>query len=982
MKKYLKISIFNVALLTFAFLLFAYTFLSATFLKPTDTYAADAAVETTAEVQVKATAAVNLNCATAVGTGYTQTSVTGLCGTVPACVNTATAKTGECDFMGSAARDCGNIKGAPAAGFTWSCYQNRCVQEESKSCLIKSGNSCISCGCTETSAAAIAAKTAQCVNGATSYTTRCTNCGNSVSYACPKTYTCNVCDKTNPNNWVVKTTAGANPCDEVTSFTDKAKAIALCTPPTPVTYTCNLCDKTNPNNWVIKTTTSTTKCDEVTSFADKTKAEALCTPPVTYTCNLCDKTNPNNWVIKTTTSTTKCDEVTSFADKTKAVALCTPVVYNCNYCDKTTWTVTSETSTTACKTGNYPTKEEAVKACVKPNLDLTISKVVDNPIVEKDAKPVFTISVSNDGNVSVPGPIVIDDVLPKGLTFISAASVGDVWTCTSTAAANGDTNLKCKTPAAIDVAKKAVDIKITTQATEYDKSYTNKVDTYSESVPNGSAGETNPNNNHAEATVKTNPQPELPLACTTNPSSPTGILTVGGHFDVSLGSASNAKTPGTLVSDTPTICKVSGNTLNFVAAGVCKYHVEWSKGDGNIKPDQVSCPGTGFTIVNPIIPGVSITKEMNSSGANFANYTVKVANTGNVALKSIGLNDYFDSEHLQIDSIKIGDVNAAYDLVDQSNATKKSTKIVFKNLADIPAGGVMTISLNLKVIGEVEVATLACNTKVEVNASYIDYFGTSKVLNDSYVNPMTNTLCVTIPAIKYDNMYLNVNKTNVTGATVRIGTQEKPTQVSWVVKVQAVCSGRCKPLTKISYNDTFPNDYLYLQDLTMQKFNSDGTAASDVVEIYKGGVQKLTLTTISANVDPTTRNLSLQIDNLLISTLNGTMTPGQYIELKMLTDTKKVGNNIVNTVVATGPNDHPQASAIVNVESKESVIGISVEALPDTSGFSISFLDFSNPANQVAFTIAIIAMVFGLGATGLMIIEKKRVPFFLDKRVY
>jgi uncharacterized repeat protein (TIGR01451 family) len=1136
--------------------------------------------------------------------GLTPDTVSALCGTVSIC-KTATSTPGECTYQGmvngvyNSQKDCGVIKPAPAVGYTWSCYSAKgCVQERADTCLVKSGSSCVSCGCSETSVNCKQAKATSCVNGATSYSCKCDTCGNTVSYACDQPLPEDksfkgklVCtdnnDPSNPGATTVKdvtnvtievyNSLGQKVGTNVSTpqeiqqgiFTIKAtnqlpgekysvrivdtsaavpaitaKAIdavgfnvsaptQTCTPGANSSgeslsycYTkcikgtksegnsesyetceikgtfgigynfnvgaCNTPVAPKPDIEILKTVnapvvtkgdsaiftlkisnngsvnvagpivvkdtlpiglvlnkiesvgnawacTSKTNADTSTSIECKYPNAlnvGVVLPLIYITAtptefnktyiNVSDvysesipggpigETNPNNNHSEATVKTNPEETLVlkcltnpsvpagnvivgdSFAVNlgtaqnssqpgklvSDTPAICTATANTINFvaAGLCSYHVEWNKSTTGNVTPNTVSCPGTVVTVVEPaKPDITILKTVDNPVVNKGDQAVFTLKISNSGTVNVNGPIVIDDVLPIGLILNKIESEGNSWACTSSAVQNEVTKVKCKFNGNLPINTVLPLIYITATPTEFNKTYINVVDVYSESIPGGAIGETNPNNNHSEAPVKTNPEPVKVLSCTTNPSVPNGSVLIGEKFTVNLGAAQNSSPTGKLVSDTPSVCTVSDNIVSFNAAGTCKYHVEWNKGEGNISPEAVSCPGSAVTVLTPLDPKIQISKELTASGANFATYTINVINTGNVTLKNITVNDIFESEHFVIESSTLG-----YTVSEKTENNIKLGTIVFNTINEIKVNSKYTITLKFKIVGEEEDLEMACNRSVGVTADYVKYSDEIGNVSDTYTNPTAKPLCVNIPVIKYDKMYLTVSKKNVTAPTVKVRTQNTASIVEWVIETQAVCGGNCKPITQLKFTDTYENEFLTLVNMDVQKFDSKGTVdksddveTSTKVSLISNGVKQLT--TIEQSVDANKQAI-LYINNVL-PVVGGSMKTGEYLVFKMSTDAKKVGENVRNTVIVEGPNDKPTANAVVNIESRNAVLAISVESLPDTAGGIISIIDFNKPGNLVAMIIAIISLTFIGGIYSLNYFDKNdyKVSLFSKK---
>jgi uncharacterized repeat protein (TIGR01451 family)/fimbrial isopeptide formation D2 family protein len=61
--------------------------------------------------------------------------------------------------------------------------------------------------------------------------------------------------------------------------------------------------------------------------------------------------------------------------------------------------------------------------------DLSLVKTATSPEATAGTTGTYELSVANNGPSDASGPIVITDTLPAGLTYVSATSAGDVWTC-------------------------------------------------------------------------------------------------------------------------------------------------------------------------------------------------------------------------------------------------------------------------------------------------------------------------------------------------------------------------------------------------------------------------------------------------------------------------------------------------------------------------------------------------------------------------
>lgn len=96
-------------------------------------------------------------------------------------------------------------------------------------------------------------------------------------------------------------------------------------------------------------------------------------------------------------------------------------------------TNTAAVSQTTSSTLNDPTPgnntvSDATTVANPTDADLVVTKTRDD-VMTPGGEETYTISVRNDGPGTVTGPITMTDVLPQGLTYVSAT--GDGWTCSA-----------------------------------------------------------------------------------------------------------------------------------------------------------------------------------------------------------------------------------------------------------------------------------------------------------------------------------------------------------------------------------------------------------------------------------------------------------------------------------------------------------------------------------------------------------------------
>jgi LPXTG-site transpeptidase (sortase) family protein len=280
--------------------------------------------------------------------------------------------------------------------------------------------------------------------------------------------------------------------------------------------------------------------------------------------------------------------------------------------------------------------------------DIAITKTVSNLTPDFGTNVVFTLTAHNNGPSAATG-VVVTDVLPAGLTFVSAApSAGTTYvagTWTIGALANGAS------------ATLGITVTVNTSAVT-----TNTATKTAENQPDPAAG-----NNSASATITPvaadiaitksvdNTRPNLntnvtfTITATNNgPSNATGVvvndvLPVGLTYVSSVASAGTTYTFGTGAWTIGALANGASATLTIVATDTSTSALtNTASKSAETQPDPVAGNNSASVIVTGQAADIAITKTVNNATPNFnsnVTFTVTAHNNGPVNATGVQVTD-------------------------------------------------------------------------------------------------------------------------------------------------------------------------------------------------------------------------------------------------------------------------------------------------------------------------------------------------------
>ena len=232
-----------------------------------------------------------------------------------------------------------------------------------------------------------------------------------------------------------------------------------------------------------------------------------------WTCSASPTTGPGQ--------TVTCTSASALAATTTATPITLVVAVGAPAYPAVTNTASVSSTTPDPVPGNNSASDPAV---VTPLVDLSITKtVVGAATVTAGNDLAYDLSVTNAGPTSDPGPVVVTDALPSGLTFVSATGPG--WACTVAATPPGRQTVTC-TRAGVFAVGGTSAITLTTQVTADVASVVNTATVAS------AATDVNPADNSSTATATVTPGAELVIT----KSLVGGALTSGrdATYDISV----------------------------------------------------------------------------------------------------------------------------------------------------------------------------------------------------------------------------------------------------------------------------------------------------------------------------------------------------------------------------------------------------------------------------------------------------------------
>ncbi|MFN8582294.1 MAG: hypothetical protein U0163_15140, partial [Gemmatimonadaceae bacterium] len=214
----------------------------------------------------------------------------------------------------------------------------------------------------------------------------------------------------------------------------------------------------------------------------------------------------------------------------------------------------------------------------------------------------YTIGVTNVGNAPTTGPITVSDVLPTGLTYVTATGTG--WSCSAVAQAVTCTHAG---PVAASASLPAITMTVSVGAA----AAPSVVNTASVSTP----GDTNASNDSASDPTTVNPAPVPDLAIT---KSHTGTFTVGstGTYTLTVTNVGTGPTTSTI-----TVSDVLPTGLTYVTA----TGTGWSC---NAVTQAVTCTTPGPLAPTSALPAITLTVSVSPSAVPSVTNTATVSTAG------------------------------------------------------------------------------------------------------------------------------------------------------------------------------------------------------------------------------------------------------------------------------------------------------------------------------------------------------------------
>jgi len=209
-----------------------------------------------------------------------------------------------------------------------------------------------------------------------------------------------------------------------------------------------------------------------------------------------------------------------------------------------------------------------------PTPDLTIAKIHAGNFTQGQNGAAYTITISTIGSASTSGAITVTDTLPGGLTAAGISGAG--WSCVTVTCTRSDAlGASSSYPAitvTVNVAANAA-VSVTNTAT----------------VSGG--GETNTANDTASDPTHINIT-EISQTITFAPLSEQTL----GASQFALAATASSGLPVSFISNTNTVCTVSGSTVTLIAIGICS--ITATQG-GNATYAAAAAVSQSFTVIGP-----------------------------------------------------------------------------------------------------------------------------------------------------------------------------------------------------------------------------------------------------------------------------------------------------------------------------------------------------------------------------------------------
>ncbi|PKV51821.1 putative repeat protein (TIGR01451 family) [Aquimarina sp. MAR_2010_214] len=550
------------------------------------------------------------------------------------------------------------------------------------------------------------------------------------------------------------------------------------------------------------------------------------------------------------------------------------------------------------QTDNNTTPDDPSEDIVVNNVvDLVVAKTVDNGTPNEGSNVTYTITVTNNGPAQATN-VVLTDVLPAGVTFVSATPAADynaavgVWTVgtiNSTGVAtldivasvdvgtSGDTITNTVTGVSLD----QTDNNTTPDDPSEDIVVNNVVDlVVAKTVDNGTPNE---GSNVTYTITVTNNGPAQATSVVLTDVLPTGVTYVSDTGSGAYVSATGVWTVGTINSTGVATLNIvasvdvgtSGDTITNTVTGV-----SLDQTDNNTTPDDPSEDIVVNNVVDLVV-AKTVDNGTPNEGSNVT-YTITVTNNGPAQATSVVLTDVLPTGVTYVSDTGSG----AY-----VSATGVWT------VGTINSTGVAT----LNIVASVDVGTSGDTITNTVTGVSLDQTDNNTTPDDPSEDIVVNNVVDLVVAKTVDNGTPNEGS-NVT-YTITV-TNNGPAQATSVVLIDVLPTG----VTYVS--DTGSGAYVSATGVwTVGTINSTGVATLDIVASVDVGTSgdTITNTVTGVSLDQTDNNTTpddpsedIVVNNVVDLVVAKTVDNG----------TPNEGSNVTYTITVTN-NGPAQATNVV-----------------------------------------------------------------------